>query len=144
MCVCVCTITVYVFLPVYGPLVLLAHNTAPQTGPPQGPSDSACVCLSPLCNRVNWVYKGAAKMAQLHVHTLPQPTDMHTHLEMYRSCVQEKRQHACVNSYADNSRAHTENICACKNAYNDSHLPLRPASPTKHAHTHTHSLKAPT
>ncbi|KAA8583334.1 hypothetical protein FQN60_015880 [Etheostoma spectabile] len=44
---------VYMFLPVYGPLELLAHNSVPQTGPPQGPSDSACVCLSAKSRRVN-------------------------------------------------------------------------------------------
>ncbi len=79
ICVCVsaCTITVYVFLPVYGPLELFAHNTASQTGPPRGLSDSACVCVCLLYPA------GSPRSLLLKWHsctcTLPQPPDTHVH-----------------------------------------------------------------
>lgn len=109
----VCTITVYVFLPVYGPLELLAHNTVPQTGPPQGPSDSAhvCVCLlhpAGSTRSISRLLNGTAACACSHLthahnHTLYINISMHIYFFMQENSLIGDMQ--------------SRNVCACRNAY---------------------------
>lgn len=139
MHVCVCAITVYMFLPVYGPLELLAHNIAPQTGPPQGPSDSACVCVCLPYPAGSTRSIRAVKMGQLHKHLTHMVTRAHAHTQSNsQKCA---RKHYRRKSKLDiHARVSTHKTCCTrKNACSSSHHVPRLVSCTEHAHTHKHA-----
>lgn len=137
------------FLPVYGPLELLAHNTVPQTGPPQGPSDSACVCLSAGSTR------SIRELLKWHscTYTPTQPPDAQTHTDAHvHICARKHGNAACErNTQLRTTRSHKACVCMQECIHwLASHIKTwisHQRQSCLHRHTvrtYTHSLKAPT